>query len=761
MKVLMATMQLDIGGAETHIVELSKALARRGVEVFVASNGGAYVKELEDAGIQHFEVALNRKTPSALCRAYKTLEKIIVDYKIDIVHAHARIPGFLCGLLHKKLGFRFVTTAHWVFTTRFPLNLLTNWGQRSLAVSDDIKQYLIDNYGCEAENIRVTINGVDTDKFSDSIDYSDIAKEFNFGENRTRIVYVSRMDIDRSLAAHKLIEAVPKLYAQIPNLEVVIVGGGNDFDPIKAEADAINAQLGCDIVIVTGGRTDINKFVASADVFVGVSRAALEAMACKKPAIIAGNEGYIGIFNEDKLQISIDTNFCCRGCDETTTEKLLADLMMVLAPENEAFRLGLGEYSLNTVKKYYSVDTMADDALKMYISIAKGTPINDTDLSELEDIDKYLICGGARPMDVVISGYYGFRNSGDDSILSAMIADLKAACPNISITVLSKNPAETARIYKVNSIDRLSFIKIWRLFKDTKLLISGGGSLIQDVTSSKSLYYYLSVIWLAKLRRAKVMLYANGIGPVTKNKNIKYVEKTLKSVDYITLREQSSFSELKRFNIGDVPCRITADPVFAATAITGKRVDDALIECGLNCNDKFFVITIRDWQALDPDFEAKIVTFAKFVYDNYQIKPFVIPMQKHFDKDISKKLASQLNIPHGISHNSFSPKLLMGIVERSEFVLGMRLHALIYAVRAGVPVIALDYDPKVAAVMDAVELKFSESVSKIDTARLCSFAREILENHAEISAGLKRKSEEFISLAKENTAIAVELLKNI
>ena len=123
MRVLMATMQLDIGGAETHIVELSKALARRGVEVFVASKGGAYVKELEEAGIKHFEVALHNKRIGSLTGAYKKLERIILDYKIDVVHAHARIPGFLCGLLQKKHGFRFVTTAHWVFDTRFPFLL--------------------------------------------------------------------------------------------------------------------------------------------------------------------------------------------------------------------------------------------------------------------------------------------------------------------------------------------------------------------------------------------------------------------------------------------------------------------------------------------------------------------------------------------------------------------------------------------------------------------------------------------------------------
>ena len=80
MRVLMTTMQLDIGGAETHIVELSKALARKGVEVYVASSGGAYEKELSESGIKHFSVPLNCKNPLSVVKAYRMLKKIIKEY---------------------------------------------------------------------------------------------------------------------------------------------------------------------------------------------------------------------------------------------------------------------------------------------------------------------------------------------------------------------------------------------------------------------------------------------------------------------------------------------------------------------------------------------------------------------------------------------------------------------------------------------------------------------------------------------------------
>ena len=116
---------------------------------------------------------------------------------------------------------------------------------------------------------------------------------------------------------------------------MVIVGGGNDLENIKAEAEAANSAIGREVIKIAGARTDVNKFVASGDVFVGVSRAALEAMAAEKPSIIAGNEGYIGIFDEDKLKVSIDTNLCCRGCKQTTGDKLLKDLLTLFNSSKE------------------------------------------------------------------------------------------------------------------------------------------------------------------------------------------------------------------------------------------------------------------------------------------------------------------------------------------------------------------------------------------------------------------------------------------
>lgn len=756
MRVLMTTMQLDIGGAETHIVELSKALARRGVEVFVASNGGAYEKELQESGITHFSVPLNSKNPIKMERAYRKLKKIISEYKFDVVHGHARIPSFLCGKLKKQMGFPFVTTAHWVFRAGFPFNLLSDWGERSLAVSEDIKKYLIDSYGVKSDNIRVTINGIDTEKFSKNTDFSDIKAEFGLGENKRRIVYVSRMDTDRSLVAHQLIEITKELYRDFPDLEIVIVGGGNDFEAVKAEAQAVNDALSARVIITTGARTDINKFAASGDIFVGVSRAALEAMACEKPAIIAGNEGYIGIFDEEKLGVSIDTNFCCRGCEPSTPKRLAQDIRALFEKRDLK---ALGEYSREVIKQRYSVETMADDALKMYTSVLTGGKINECEEMPLEELLKYsLPYGKGIKNDVVISGYYGFKNHGDDTTLKAIIGGLKAKSPNIRITVLSKNPSETRRIYGVDAINRLNIFAAYRKMKQSSLLISGGGSLIQDVTSGKSLSYYLLIIKLAQRAKIKTMLYGNGVGPVLNEDKFPKIAKILNRVDAITLREPGSLKTLSDMGVDTKNASVTADAVFSLTTKKETSKNTATV-LKYTSGGKYFCVSVRSWDYLVQDFEKTVARVCEYVYETYKMTPVFIPMQPSRDNGICERIMKNTKAPSCLidSDNMFDE--FMGIIAGSEFIIGMRLHILIYAACAGVPVIGLEYDPKVKNMMEYMGQNHSISVQTLDFDGLCALCDDILKNRDEIAKKLVDIRSAASAAAEKNSEIAIKLLK--
>lgn len=715
----MVLMGLEIGGAETHVVELAKELARRGHTVHIASNGGVYEKEIAEAGITHYPLPLHTKMPLSVSKAYKGLEKIIKNNNYDIVHAHARIPGLLCGMLQNKLKFRLITSAHWVFYTNFLLNHITDWGERSVAVSNDIKKYLIDNYKYPADKIDVTINGIDTRKFSSDIDWSDVKAEFNLGDDRFRIVYVSRMDVDRSAVAFNLLDITPRLLEKYPTLEVVIVGGGNDYDRLVNKVEETNKLAGKAVAIATGARTDINKFVASGDMFVGVSRAALEAMSAEKPVIIAGNEGYIGVFDQSKIDISIKTNFCCRGCDMPDNETLFDDVCKIADGDRKA----MASFNRQFILDNYSVDKMVNDYESAYQKLLDKNPF--------------------RPNDVLISGYYGFKNTGDDSLLKAIVDSLKEQKENITITVLSKTPKETSALYGVKSINRFNFIRICSILKKTRLLISGGGSLLQDVTSTKSYLYYSTIIKLALKYKAKVMVYANGIGPLTNRKNRDDCRKLLEKVDVITLRDSNSMQELVNMGLKkDVS--VTADPAFSLQS------NDASI------GEDYFIVSVRKWKKLPEGFDRTIAEICKNVKEKHNLTPVLVPMQSKLDMDLCTKIAKLCDgeVKSGFENIGN----MLAFFKNSRFVMGMRLHALIYSLSMGVPVIPLSYDPKIDAIVEKWQCK-KFSADNFDPQDLLLQIDEVIKNREKIS----QKITETTKIMKEKTVLdaktATELLK--
>lgn len=744
MKILMTLMGLEIGGAETHVIELSKALAKMGHDITVVSNGGVYTSELEEENIRHVCLPLNTKTPSAVIKSYFSLKKLIKEEKFDIVHAHARIPAFICGLLQKRLKFRYITSAHWVFKVTPLWKFLSNWGERSVAVSEDIKQYLIDNYHMNADNISVTINGVDTDKFSEDADWSDIEKEFSLSRDTRKIVYVSRMDTSRSEVAYLLCKIADKLKKKYPDIEIVIVGDGNDLPRIKEEAARANKEIGEDFIHIAGGRTDINKFMACSDIFVGVSRSALEAMSASKPVIIAGNEGYIGIYDESKREISVATNFCCRGCAQSNTELLYKDLDTLLSSDKETLRT-LGEYNRNVIMENYSVRKMANDYIEAY---EKLTPY------------EYYKHG-----DIIISGYYGFNNTGDDSILSAIIGQLKEEDKNCKITVLGKNPKKMRQQFGVRCIGRRNPISITSEMKHAKLLISGGGNILQNSSSTFSLLYYTQIIKMAKKYGLKVMMYANGIGPLIGERSKKIAGDALKKADIITLREPSSKEELQKFDIDLSHITVSADPALSLSPATDERIKYIFEKTGVLPDKKYFVISVRDWDNLR-NFSAQISRkdFKEIIADSINeiagktgYIPIFIPMQPKADTKICQNIRQKLKNP-GILASGYTASELIGILKHTEFVIGMRLHLLIYATNANVPILGISYDPKVDAFLQYCGKFHAIDVNSVSKEKIVSAVDELLSGKEEAANNASIKSSELNTMIKEDAKTAIQLL---
>ena len=734
----MTLMGLEIGGAETHVVELVKELNKQGYRIIVASNGGVYEKELTQAGIRHYTVPMHKRNILKMIQSYHLLKKIIKKEKVDIVHSHARIPGFICGFLHKKMNFTFVTTAHWVFYTGMGLKYLTNWGQKVIAVSDDIKQYLISNYKIREKDIYVTINGIDTDKFSPQVKGEAIKKEFGLKDEPT-ITYVSRMDDSRALVARQLIEIAPRLCKEINNLKIIIVGGGNVFDELKQKSLEANKQIGRNCIEMTGARTDINELIAVCDVFVGVSRAALEAMSSAKPVIVAGNEGYIGLFQKEKLEAARENNFCCRGCEDSTKEKLFQDIcysFQKLTPEKRA---EIGAYGREVIFEYYSVSKMAQDCVLAY------------DVAHRQNRQKQY--------HVILSGYYGFNNSGDEAILLSMHKNIQNLGENINITVLSNRPDETRVKYGVQVVYRFSICEVMKALRSCDVLLSGGGSLLQDSTSTRSLMYYLSIIVAAKLMRKKVMLYANGIGPVSKNLNRRIVKLVVNKADLITLREESSYHELKSMGVDDKKCFVTADPVFTMGDISHDKAICLLKEAKIPLDKPLVGVSVRNWK----DMEHFIPKFAKLCDDivkNYNRTIVFIVMQIPNDIKISEMVQKKMSYPSYIMKENYSPYEIMGVIKCMDFILSMRLHTLIFAARQRIPLIGFVYDPKIEYYLEKLKMPSGGSVQDFDEQKTLHQIEDVIENRESYVKTLEREVDFLEQKAHSNETYLMKLLKS-
>ena len=171
---------------------------------------------------------------------------------------------------------------------------------------------------------------------------------------------------------------------------------------------------------------------------------------------------------------------------------------------------------------------------------------------------------------VVICGAYGRGNAGDDAILEAILQEMRSIDPDMPVLVLSKDPKSTRLTYRVQAVHRSNFPAWLRAMRHAKLYINGGGSLIQDVTSRRSLWFYLHNIQSAKRSGCQVQMYGCGIGPVTRENHRKLAAEVLnRSVDAITLREPDSLDELRAMGVTQPEILLTADP-----ALTLRRASD-------------------------------------------------------------------------------------------------------------------------------------------------------------------------------------------
>jgi len=283
---------------------------------------------------------------------------------------------------------------------------------------------------------------------------------------------------------------------------------------------------------------------------------------------------------------------------------------------------------------------------------------------------------------VFLFGYYGYDNLGDDLILESIVNTLNE---QFNFKVLTYSYEKTHKVDNVVPVSRSKFTKIIREIITSDIVASGGGSLLQDATSSKSLYFYLGLIVLGKLFRKKTIFLFNGIGPIKGNFNKKLVKWVLSKVDRIILRDHQSKELLTELGITK-NVEVVGDAVF----LNDHKVEKTYQE---KASSRLVIISLRPWKNFD---KTKINESIKLIR-SLQSRGYLVellPLMMPDDHKILREIAKDNNISIIDFHDKQDK--LFNKIESAHVLIGERLHSLIISSICETPFIGIEYDPKIA-----------------------------------------------------------------
>lgn len=357
------------------------------------------------------------------------------------------------------------------------------------------------------------------------------------------------------------------------------------------------------------------------------------------------------------------------------------------------------------------------------------------------------------PNKIVISGYYGCGNIGDEAVLAGMLETFRRVGLEADITVLSAAPEDTAaRNPGIRSIHRFALPAVLRALRQSDLVISGGGSLLQDVTSRRSLTFYLFILRAGRALRKKTMVYAQGIGPLIRPASRRAVGAVLNRTDLITVRDADSVTLLKTLGVRRPPVHLAADPAFVM--VSDPAGADDLLRTLCQDDAPLIGVSLRPWPAAGEGLQ-EAVSGIRMASSEIGARVLVIPMQPERDRIVWPELIKGESIvprPPGAA-------VIRGLVGRCVLVIGMRLHSLIFAASEAVPFAALSYDPKVSS-FAATAGAPSIDIRDLKSGQLASTIVELWQGRDATRERLLDWREEMLRLATKSGELARQLLES-
>ncbi|MDD2498475.1 MAG: polysaccharide pyruvyl transferase CsaB, partial [Desulfitobacteriaceae bacterium] len=321
-------------------------------------------------------------------------------------------------------------------------------------------------------------------------------------------------------------------------------------------------------------------------------------------------------------------------------------------------------------------------------------------------------------------------------------------------TVLSDNPERTEKQYRVRAINRWSKKEISNGLKESDLFISGGGSLLQDVTGPKSILYYLALIRLAVWYKKPVMFYAQGIGPVQRPWARKLLARVANRVNLITVRDEGSRDDLLQMGVKNPAIHVTADPVLGWEVVGESSPGEILSRAGAEKRPSVGV-SLRGWEGIKPGEIAQVCDWIAAQGFQVILLPFHFPGDIAICRDVAKLMKQE----YCLLKENLSPAEMMNMVGKMHLIIGMRLHALIMAAAQGVPFVGLSYDPKVDRFTRQAGQAAGCTVENSTASSLQAQVEQILADYRQIKKDLEDRAAGLKTQARENALLAKKMLE--
>ena len=370
---------------------------------------------------------------------------------------------------------------------------------------------------------------------------------------------------------------------------------------------------------------------------------------------------------------------------------------------------------------------------------------------------------------IIIHGFYGHGNLGDEAILESLLKEF-GKFPELEITVFSSRPQEVSRMYQVRSINSIRKKTILRRIyeiKKSKLFILGGGGLLRDTGgNSVNIKNWLKPLILAQRLGTKTVLCGIGVENIRYPKSKKIICKVLNKTNLITVRDENSKKTLQQMGITN-EIKVTADPAILLnnnlSKIKWPNSSPKIMICVRHWFDKGFYI---ENQKANKNFINSLSIAADFLIEHYNATVDFIPMRTITDDDdgiVARQILSQMKYKNKtwVCSVVAKPREFIEMLKKYSLIIGMRLHSLILATSAGIPVIGFEYMPKVKAYMASISQgEYSLSMTTINSDKLIQLTKNTFEHYDFRAQTIISKISELQSMARNTLKEIVTLARN-